>query len=69
MLYITDKPIIIKIIVIAFIFALITNFVIPLKIDYHGPNSNIIRNNDYKKNVNGSTEVCYRMTPYEIDCP
>lgn len=68
MLYITDKPMIIKIVIITFILALITNFIMPLKIDYHGPNSNIIRYNDYK-NESGNTDVCYRMTPYEIDCP
>lgn len=48
----------------AFFAALITNLLLPTKIDYHGPDSNIIRKEHYKKD-----DTCYQLKPKIIDCP
>lgn len=50
-----------------FILAIIINLMLPTKIDYHGPDSNIIRKLNY---ISPTDETdCYKMEPYLVECP
>ena len=50
-----------------FVLALIFNMLLPTKIDYHGPDSNVIRNINFVSQTN--EDDCYKMEPYLVDCP
>lgn len=52
------------IIFFAFFVAIVINLLLPTKIDYHGPNSNIIKHDNFKKD-----DTCYKMKPKIIECP